>query len=215
MTTTESIMCVRSLDLERRLSNHQTIQMDGRSLVEILPPKDVWFGPRMILEADPGFRQLIPYVILRSNSRFGVYKRSRKSTEVRLAESWSIGFGGHVSLVDLVLSPQQEIDVSATLAKASIRELAEELHLTQIPISQRSVLIICDNDSEVGRVHAGVVQIWDLESEGVSGIDPAIENVSFVSSADLIALVPALENWSKICVKFLFGDGENSASKGI
>ena len=52
-------------------------------------------GRRM--EADPSFKQVIPYLVLRDGERYFLMRRTRAVVDARLHDRWSIGVGGHLN----------------------------------------------------------------------------------------------------------------------
>ncbi len=79
------------------------------------------FEPRARMEADPRFKQVIPYLILRDGPRWFLMRRTRAGGDARLHDRWSIGVGGHVNPGDG--------DVLGGLR----REWAEELEADFVP----------------------------------------------------------------------------------
>src|SRR5580704_15154326 len=63
----------------------------------ILTPAAFQFRPRSEVETDPGFKQLIPYVVLQHRDDLFRYRRGSAGTEKRLQALWSVGIGGHIS----------------------------------------------------------------------------------------------------------------------
>lgn len=60
----------------------------------------VLIAPRHILEEDPTFRQIIPYVVIQNeHGEFAVFQRY-KGNEKRLAGKKTIGIGGHIDFCD-------------------------------------------------------------------------------------------------------------------
>ena len=68
-----------------------------RYLPVILDPKNNSFRPRAQAETDPGFKQIIPYVVITDGARVLHYVRGKKSGEQRLVAKGSIGIGGHIN----------------------------------------------------------------------------------------------------------------------
>jgi len=92
--------------LLHRLGYFQGFTADvNRYLEELLSTDHVSFRPRPEVEQDPGFKQLIPYVIFCYRDPQGrqtvfQYTRGTGQGEGRLHRKRSIGIGGHISLVD-------------------------------------------------------------------------------------------------------------------
>ena len=64
-----------------------------------------------------------------------------------------------------------------------------------------STLVEFIDSNDVGKVHLGVVHIFDLDSKDVTSGEDALANLAFQSAADLKGqLYPTLETWSRFCV---------------
>ncbi len=80
------------------------------------------------------------------------------------------------------------------------REIDEELNITG-GHQNRIVGLLNDDINDVGKVHLGVVHIFDLESEDVTSAEDALANLAFQSPEDLKdKLHGSLETWSRFCV---------------
>ena len=66
----------------------------------LLDPRHLSYIPRPAAESDPGFKQLIPYVVLRHGDHVYHYLRGQGAGEKRLRALRSIGVGGHINPVD-------------------------------------------------------------------------------------------------------------------
>jgi len=65
-----------------------------------------------------------------------------------------------------------------------------------------------------GRVHLGVVHLFDLERPDVHPREPEIADAAFRPLAAILADLENLETWSQICVRALFdADGARSARR--
>jgi predicted NUDIX family phosphoesterase len=152
------------------------------------------------MEEDPGFKQLIPYVIFRHTDAAGEqclfqYTRGTGQGEQRLHSKRSVGVGGHISSDDAVeINPYDE---------GMRRELAEEV-MIDTPYRQRCAGLINDDQTEVGRVHLGVVHIFDVESPAVRPRESEIIDAGFEAVGSLLADMSGFESWSRICLEALF-----------
>lgn len=170
-----------------------------RYLHAFLKPENNFFMERPAAEQDPAHKQLIPYSIFHHAGRYLVYTRGGSSGEKRLVAKHSIGIGGHINPVD-----QSHDSLGETMYFNSIeRELAEELNIASAH-SQRVVGLINDDSNEVGSVHLGVVHLFDLEENGVTSNEDAIQNIRFVPLDELYGDRENLETWSRICVEHLW-----------
>ena len=166
----------------------------------IVDPKHAHFLPRSAAENDPSFKQIIPYAILTHEGRILHYVRGRKTGEQRLAAKGSIGIGGHVNPSDL---DAEEIS-AATYHNGVRREVAEEI-IIRGPIRESVRALLNDDSTEVGRVHLGVVHVFELENTDVRPGESEITELGFLTRDELRERYDALENWSRICVDGLDG----------
>ena len=58
------------------------------------------FRPRAEAEADPSWKQIIPYLLLRDGERIFLMRRTRAGGDERLHDRYTIGIGGHVNPED-------------------------------------------------------------------------------------------------------------------
>ena len=166
----------------------------------IVDPGHAHFLPRSAAENDPSFKQIIPYAILTHGGRILHYVRGKKTGEQRLAAKGSIGIGGHVNLSDL---DAPEIS-AATYHNGVRREVAEEI-VFRGPVRESVRALLNDDSTDVGRVHLGVVHIFELENADVTPGESEITELGFLTRDELRARYDALENWSRICLDGLDG----------
>lgn len=178
--------------------------MNRDSALGILSAAGAWFGPRGVLEEEPRFRQIIPYVIIRCKGRILTYTRPDTSGESRLASKSSIGFGGHIDVSDYaaaakrVKEPGPVLDIAGVLEVATLREVVEEVGI-QAAVNGRSVLgLLTDNTTPVDRVHIGFVQVWDVVTRALEVQADEIAEVSWKTPSELVEIRDTLENWSRI-----------------
>lgn len=183
-----------------RLGRFQRFEPDAdRYLGELLAPGIASFRPRPDVEDDPSYKQIIPYVIFRSGDLIFRYTRGKTQGEARLHAKQSIGVGGHVDEADA--------DGRATLdayEMALRRELDEEVIIGS-PGTLRRVGLINDDDTPVGRVHLGVVHIYELERPDVTAKEDGLADSAFVTLDELHANADRLESWSRIALESALG----------
>ncbi len=79
------------------------------------------------------------------------------------------------------------------------RELEEEVKIGT-EFEQKCVGLINDDETEVGKVHLGVVHIFDVETQDVRANEDDIIEDGFVPVAELLADSDRFETWSQICL---------------
>jgi predicted NUDIX family phosphoesterase len=150
---------------------------------------------RSLAETDPSFKQIIPYAIFTHKGRILSYVRGGKGGEKRLASKRSIGIGGHMNDTD---SNGENFDLEA-YHRALQREISEELHINS-SYKQRAVALLNDDSTEVGRVHIGVVHVFECDSDDIACGEAVITDLAFLDQETLRAQRSDLETWSQICV---------------
>jgi predicted NUDIX family phosphoesterase len=143
---------------------------------------------RPVVEQDPSFKQLIPYVVVRDGSRTFLMERSDAGGDVRLHGKASIGVGGHLNPVD-----EGEDALMAGLR----REWNEELAADWDPRFEL-VGLLNDDSNPVGAVHLGVV--FTVEADGRPVIVREHDKLvgDFADAAEVGAAWERLETWSQL-----------------
>jgi predicted NUDIX family phosphoesterase len=173
-------------------------------LATVLKPNVARVMPRSVAEADPRFKQIVCYVIVRSQGLVFHYLRSAGAGERRLAGRRSLGLGGHLNADDA----DGALDHQG-LQRAIQRELDEEVALGDVP-SIRYLGIINDDSTEVGRVHVGLVALADLPRPDVRLRDTTLQDGRFDRPEDLAVRAAAFETWSQLCLPALISPPETS-----
>jgi len=168
---------IRSADLEELLA---VLARDGRH------------RPRPEMESDPAFKQIIPYLVLRDADRYFLMRRTRAGGDERLHDRWSIGVGGHLNPAD------------GDLASGLRREWAEELDATFEP-DFSFVGLLNDDESDVGRVHLGVVFQADAGGRPVAIRETDKLEGSFAPPSEVARVQDGLETWSRLAFDHLRG----------
>jgi predicted NUDIX family phosphoesterase len=204
-TAAECVLVVPTSVLSR-LGHFQGFTADvGRYLEELFDPRHISFQPREKMERDPSFKQLIPYCIFRHVEQDGTirvfaYTRGGKQGEERLRSKRSIGVGGHICLADAHAA------AGTAYEEGLRRELEEEVSI-RARYTQRCVGLINDDLTDVGRVHLGVVHLFDLDQPAVEPREPDLLDAAFVTLAELADERLRLESWSQICLDYLLREG--------
>jgi predicted NUDIX family phosphoesterase len=120
------------------------------------------FLERDAAEADPAYKQPIPYVAVLWGESILVVRRRSAQGETRLHGKMSIGLGGHIEPVDsTALSGHR-----GAILRGLEREIAEELALEpgSSLAAPKFVGLINDDSTSVGQVHVGLAFITSAAS---------------------------------------------------
>ena len=143
---------------------------------------------RPVAEDDPGFKQLIPYVVVRDGDRVFLMQRTDAGGDARLHGKASIGVGGHLNPVD---------DGEEPLMAGLRREWDEELVAAWAPEFQL-VGLLNDDSNPVGAVHLGVVFTVEAEGRSVEVREREKLTGAFVEADAVAAAWDRLETWSQL-----------------
>lgn len=163
----------------------------------ILDPAAFSFRPRSEVETDPGFKQLIPYIVLMCEGRVFHYRRGSAGGEKRLTAKRSIGIGGHISEADAA-------GKGDLYRNGMQRELTEEIELGT-PFTERLLGFINDDSTPVGSVHLGVVHLFQLASPLATPREAALADPGFAPPSELLANRGEFETWSQFVLSELCG----------
>jgi predicted NUDIX family phosphoesterase len=201
---TEQVLCVPTM-LFHEIGWFQGFQPNtGPYLRTLLDPAHSRYLPRSEVETDPSWKQLIPYCIFIHAGQILHYTRGKAGGEARLRSLRSVGIGGHISIEDRQNVPD------AVYATGMRREIEEEIEIGTA-WTESLVGLINDDETDVGRVHLGVVHLFRLDQPKVRPREASIKDTGFAPPADLIARLEEFETWSQICLENLFRDGRMPA----
>ena len=148
------------------------------------------FRARREAEADPTWKQVIPYVALTDGDAIYLMRRTRAGGDARLFDRYSIGVGGHVN--------PEDGGVEGGLK----REWAEEIDADFMPEFQ-PLGVLNDDDNSVGAVHLGLVFTADVGGRPVEIRERDKLSGRFASFAEVAEVTDALETWSALLFEFL------------
>lgn len=173
--------------------------------------QDGRFQPRSEVETDETWRQVIPYILLRSPAGgYFTYRRLPASGESRLVDLHSLGVGGHINDEHLLpgLSWGSKSLGPNLIADGLQRELTEELSLPSAELGTlRLHGFLALADTPVDRVHLGVVVILALCEEAVVGCNvrerDKLRAVGWHRPAELVELAARVpfEGWSRTLIE--------------
>lgn len=148
------------------------------------------FEPRAAMERDPLFKQVIPYLVLRDGGRLFLMRRTRAGGDERLHDRFSIGVGGHLNAGD------------GGLAGGLAREWSEELAADFVP-EFRLLGLLNDDETDVGRVHLGVVYLAEAAGRAVCVRETDKLEGGFADRAAVRRVYDRLETWSQLVLDAL------------
>lgn len=187
------------------LGHFQGFSPDVQSyLPALLDNGQLSYQPRGKMEEDPSFKQLIPYVLFRYTGADGAcrlfqYTRGGGQGETRLHALRSVGIGGHISTDDAAAGTTHD-----AYREGMLRELAEEV-VIETPYTEQCVGLINDDETPVGKVHLGVVHLFDVEKPHVQAREDEILEARFLPVDQILPELDHFESWSQIVVPALFG----------
>lgn len=207
LVKTEQVLVVPT-GIFHEIGHFQGFCADVERYVEpLLKSNQISYQPRDVMEQDPSYKQLIPYVIFRhvdSNGEQHVfqYTRGKGQGESRLHAKLSIGVGGHISSEDVHAETSIEEHLSPYFVGMQ-RELSEEVCI-DTSYQDQCVGLINDDETEVGQVHLGVVHVFTVAEPHVKPNEEDIVDAGFRSVNELRQELERMETWSSYCFKALF-----------
>jgi predicted NUDIX family phosphoesterase len=190
----ERVLVIPSDELDQ-LGRFQGFSPDAeRYITALLVPQLMEYRPRSQVEEDPGFKQIIPYVVFRWDDSVFCYTRGKSQGEARLHRLRSLGVGGHVSEADA--RGGKSLDAYEAAMR---RELDEEVQVAA-PGRIRRVGLINDDATPVGRVHLGVVHLFELDRPEVAPREEGLADAGFLTMETIGTVRDQFETWSQICI---------------
>ncbi len=168
------------------------LRTDGLAAFVAALERDGRYESRDLMERDPAFKQVIPYLVLRDGPRYFLMQRTAAGGDARLHGRYSIGVGGHLNPGD------------GGLLGGLRREWSEELDADFVP-DFRLVALLNDDTTEVGAVHLGAVYVADAAGRAVAVRETHKLSGSFADPATVAAVIDRLETWSRLTFEFLAG----------
>lgn len=167
----------------------------GVKLGTLFSGKNTVFLNRREMEVNPGFKQLIPYVIFQCGEKFFAYRRVKGTGESRLLGKMAMGVGGHINPVDIS-------DLDSQYRVAMRREIDEEV-IVGSKVDEMFLGLLNDDSNEVGSVHLGIVHLFRVETEDVRPREESMADAGFFTLEELQTRRDEFETWGHICLDFL------------
>jgi predicted NUDIX family phosphoesterase len=118
-----------------------------------------FFMLRADVEEDPGYQQVIPYLVFHHAGRYLLTKRLKASSEKRLRHLYSLGVGGHIN--------PEDVANGDPVSDGMRREWEEEVAYGGT-FSARPLGLIHEESAPVGRVHLGLVFLVDGDTPDIA-----------------------------------------------
>lgn len=154
--------------------------------------KNKEFQPRGLMEKNPSYKQIIPYLVFEHNEQYFLMQRSSQASEERLRNNYTLGIGGHVRQEDLV---------SDSLIDWARREFYEEINYHG-SLSIEPLGILNDDSNEVGKVHVGFVFLLRGDHDRIS-VKSELQSGRMVPIEECMLLNKHMETWSQMVMKHL------------
>jgi predicted NUDIX family phosphoesterase len=184
----EQVLCVRRDELFRQ-GEWDGFVDDRLDEVQRLIRERSCFMPRREVEEDPGYQQVIPYVVFRHGDRYLLTKRLKASSEKRLRHLYSLGVGGHINPED-VANGDPVLD-------GMRREWEEEVAYAG-RIEARLLGLIHEESAPVGRVHLGVVFLVDGDTPEIAIRETDKLSGQLLTLDEMRIHYLEMESWSQI-----------------
>ena len=147
------------------------------------------FKPRLEVEDDPTYQQIIPYVVFRHGERYFLTHRLRASSERRLRKQYSLGVGGHINPGDL--------GAGDPILDGLKREWEEEV-VYGGKFEARLLGFLNEDSSPVSKVHLGVVFLVDGDSPNIQIRETDKLAGELLTLEEMRIYYLAMESWSQI-----------------
>lgn len=150
------------------------------------------FHPRSLMEVDPVYKQIIPYLIFEHDNRYFLMQRKSDASESRLRNKLTLGIGGHI---------RQEDMAQDSLFAWALREFHEEVNYAG-NVKVEPLGIINDDSNDVGKVHIGFALLLRGDSSDIS-VKSELKSGTLVSLDDCRMQKESMESWSQFVIDSL------------
>ena len=191
----EQILVVRR-ELLLGEDSWQGVRAEGLERYLVAIRAEGQYLPRDMMEVDPTYKQIIPYLIYRYADRYFLMERHAKASEKRLAGKLSLGIGGHIRQEDVGSN-----DVFAWAKREFHEEVSYDGSLEIEPLG-----VLNDDSNEVGRVHLGLVLLLHGDTAEIS-VKSELAGGALATLAECQAQADLLEPWSQLVLPALARQG--------
>ena len=193
----EEVLCVKRDDIfpdgawhgfvTENLERHQAVIRERH-----------FFRPRVEVENDATYQQIIPYVVFRHGDRYLLTHRLRASSERRLRKQYSLGVGGHINPGDL--------EGGDPIQDGLKREWEEEV-IYDGRFEAKLLGLLNDESSPVSKVHLGVVFLVEGNSPNIAIRETTKLAGELLTLHEMRIYYLGMESWSQMVYdRLLRGD---------
>lgn len=150
------------------------------------------FHPRSVMETDPAYKQIIPYLVFAHKDKYFLMQRSANASEQRLKNKYSLGIGGHIRKEDMTTN---------ALVDWAQREFHEEVRYVD-SFNIKPLGLLNDDSNDVGKVHIGFVFLVEGATPDIS-IKSELKTGKLLSLQELKLYFTYMETWSQMLFEFL------------
>ena len=193
--TSEQVLCVKREDMFPDGAWHGFVSQDLDRHQALIRERH-FFKSRAEVENDPGYQQIIPYVVFRHDGRYFLTHRLRASSEKRLRKQYSLGIGGHINPGDL--------EAGDPILDGLRREWGEEV-IYDGKFEAQLIGLLNDDSSPVSKVHLGVVFLVDGDSPNISIRETDKLAGELLTLDEMRIYYLGMESWSQMVYDRLAG----------
>ncbi len=193
MDPQEKILVIKKKVFEK-LGVFQGVKKDNLRDYYRIFLKNYEFCKRNLVEHNPFYKQLIPYVLIFHKDRVFLFQRIDQGAEERLYARYSVGIGGHINFEDVTKGDP--------IYQGMKREFSEEVKCKGIE-SFKLIALLNDESDSVGLDHLGLVFRTEVINPEVEINEKNKLAGQFVNIGDLDRYYKSMEKWSRIVCKQL------------
>ena len=194
--TSEQVLCVKREDMFPDGAWHGFVSEDLDRHQALIRERH-FFMSRAAVENDPGYQQIIPYVVFRHDGRYFLTHRLRASSEKRLRKQYSLGIGGHINPGDL--------EAGDPILDGLRREWGEEV-VYDGRFEAQLIGLLNDDSSPVSKVHLGVVFVVDGDTPNISIRETEKLAGELLTLEEMRIYYLGMESWSQMVYDRLAGE---------
>jgi len=197
----ERVLCVRREEIFPAGPWHGFVDHGLEDAQRLFRDRSI-FMPRRDVEEDPGYQQIIPYLVFRHGDRYFLTKRLKASSEKRLRHLYSLGVGGHIN-------PEDVAD-GDPLTSGMRREWEEEV-VYKGSFEARLLGLIHEESAPVGRVHLGVVFLIEGDNDDIAIRETDKLSGELLTLDEMRIYYLEMESWSQIVYDRLASERRGAA----